>query len=92
MHQNWRFGKKEVDIIAKHNSILVFAEVKTRSNLKYGFPEEAVNSKKQKFLKIAADAYAMENPDFDALRFDVISIVLEKDSIKEIVHFESAFF
>ena len=92
LHSNWRFGKKEIDIIAKDNNTLVFIEVKTRRSLNYGYPEEAVNMKKQSFMKIAADAYSIDNPDYDALRFDVISVILEKDEVKESVHFEDAFY
>jgi len=90
--QNWRFEKKEIDIIAKFNNILVFVEVKTRSNLRFGPPEESVGVKKQAFLKFAAEAFLAANNYNDCpIRFDVISIMLERGTLKDIQHFEDAF-
>jgi putative endonuclease len=92
LHSNWRFGHKEVDIIAEKDNVLIFAEVKTRSGYGFGFPEEAVNIKKQQFLKLAAEAFLEINPRFSYARFDTISILLEAGLAKEIVHFEDAFY
>ena len=92
VHRNWRSGKKEVDIIALKGDMLVIVEIKTRSNLDFGFPEEAVTRKKQQFLKAAADAFMSNNPQYLNIRFDIISILLEGENIKEIMHFEEAFY
>jgi len=92
LERNWRFGKKEVDIIAKQGNTLVFVEVKARNSFDFGFPEEAVTITKQNFLKIAAEAYADTNNDYENIRFDILSILLNHDELKEIVHFEDAFF
>ena len=92
LHCNWRFGRKEVDIIANNEKTLVFVEVKTRSNFDFGFPEEAVSVQKQAFLKTAAEAYLDENPHITDIRFDIISILLNGAAIKEIRHFEDAFY
>ena len=91
-HCNWRFGRKEVDIIAEKDNVLVFAEVKTRNSFDFGYPEEAVDMKKQSFLKQAAEAYLEVDTEFSYVRFDTISILLDKGSIKEIVHFVDAFY
>jgi len=92
LFRNWRFGKKEVDIIAHKDDILVFIEVRTRRNFDFGFPEEAVNTQKQGFLKLAAEAFVDANPQYTQIRFDILSILLERDNVKEILHFEDAFF
>lgn len=92
LFRNWRFGKKEVDIIAHKDNTLVFVEVKTRSHFDFGFPEEAVNTQKQSFLKLAAEAFIDSNPQYTLLRFDIISILLDAGNVKEILHFEDAFF
>ncbi len=92
VHTNWCSGKKEVDIIAYKAPILVFVEVKTRYDFTFGFPEEAVTTQKQNYLKAAADAFLADNPQYLQLRFDIISIQLQGTIIKEIKHFEDAFF
>ena len=92
LHRNWRSGKKEIDIIALKDNIVVAVEIKTRTNNKVLFPEESVNHRKQGFLKSAALAFIDENPQYINLRYDIISILLENDNVKEIVHFEEAFY
>ena len=92
LHRNWRWEKKEVDIIAETNSLLVFIEVKTRSASHFGFPEDAVGHQKQDYLKTAAGEFLHQYPIYTQIRFDIISIITQKGLIKEIVHFEDAFF
>jgi putative endonuclease len=91
LHTNWRHGHKEIDIIAKKDNTLAIIEVKTRSNFDFGFPEEAVNLKKQTFLREAGQAYVDDNPGYEEVRFDIISILLTKGEVKEILHLEAAF-
>lgn len=92
LERNWRHGKREIDLIAAHEETLVFVEIKTRSNLDFGFPEEAVNGRKQTFMKAAAEAYFEENARFKNIRFDIISVELKGEMIRDIRHFEDAFF
>jgi len=92
LERNWRNGQKEIDIIALHKDVVVFLEVKTRANFDFGFPEEAVTKKKQRFLKQAAEAYIAANPQYLQIQFDIISIVMVGDNVQEIVHFEEAFY
>ena len=92
LHRNWRIGKKEIDIIALKDDTAVIVEIKTRTNFDFGFPEEAVNRSKQRFIKTAAEAFIAENPEHLFIRFDIISILLEGEMVKEIVHFEEAFY
>ena len=92
LHRNWCHGKKEVDLITERNDMLVFTEVKTRSRMDYGFPEEAVNYKKQAYLKTAAEAFLEKNPGYVKIQFDIISIYIERNTVKQIMHFEDAFY
>lgn len=92
LHRNWRSGKKEVDIIAEKDGLIVIVEVKTRTSFQFGYPEEAVNPKKQLYLKQAAEAFFEENRQYTDIRFDIISILLNKGETKEIIHFEDAFY
>jgi len=91
LHCNWRSGKKEVDIVATHGDLLVFVEVKTRSSATLLFPEETVNRKKQNNLLRAAEAFLANNRDYKNVRFDIVSVLLPGEHVKEIIHFEEAF-
>ena len=92
LHRNWRSGKKEIDIIAQKDDVVIIAEIKTRTNFDFGFPEEAVNKSKQRFLKSAAEAFIDANPQYSIIRFDIISVLIEGEQVKEIIHFEEAFY
>jgi putative endonuclease len=92
LEKNWRFGKSEVDLIAMFNGVLIFIEVKTRSTDAFGKPEEFVSQKKQDMITFAAPRY-MEKIKHDwAIRFDIISIIANKDDTYSIEHIEDAFF
>ena len=40
LETNYRINSGEIDIIAKINDELVFIEVKSRTNIKFGYPAE----------------------------------------------------
>lgn len=91
LERNWHYGQKEIDIIARYKNLLVIVEVKTRSGTMWEQPFQAVNRRKQKMIVEAADAYIRKNNiDFE-VRFDVVSIVLDKKKT-EIEHIENAFY
>jgi putative endonuclease len=88
---NWRFGKAEIDIIARKDNTLVFVEVKARSSGYYGQPQSFIDRKKIKRITEAAHEYILQNnADADA-RFDVIAILKNKHK-EELEHIENAFY
>ncbi|CAM2849461.1 YraN family protein [Flavobacterium frigoris] len=88
---NWTFQKAEIDIIAKKNNILAIIEVKTRSSLEFGLPQDFVKPKKIQLLVKAVDAYVIEKDlDID-VRFDIIAIHKEGKSFV-IEHLIDAFY
>ena len=94
LHQNYRYGKGEIDIIAKDpkDGYTVFVEVKTRQNLDYGEPEYALTKNKQRQVKKIAELYFYEKEIEDLeCRFDVIAILLENINSPEINHYQNAF-
>lgn len=91
LEENYRHKRGEIDLIARKEGLLVFVEVKTKSRDKYGFPEEAVNSKKEEMIITTADQYVFEADWRGSIRFDIISILGEGDNI-QIAHFEDAFY
>ena len=64
LERNWRFGKEEIDIIARLEDQLVIIEVKTRNSDFFGEPHEFVSKSKQAHLIRAAHAY-VEKKDLD---------------------------
>ena len=88
--KNWRFGHKEVDIIAKEGAFLVIIEVKTRSSAVHGFPDEAVNDAKMELLAEAGAAFLEQNELDLEMRFDILSIILKEDT-PSIYHIRDAF-
>lgn len=64
----------ELDLIAETDTILVFVEVKTRSNTNYGFPAESINQKKLLHMKRAATAYLFKHPSKKEMRFDAFEV------------------
>jgi putative endonuclease len=88
--RNWRYQKAEVDIIAQKENLLVAVEVKTRTSVDFGGPQEFVNPKKIKLLVKAMDEYITLN-DLDVdFRFDIIGVV-PRGLEYEIEHLEDAF-
>ncbi len=92
LHTNWRFKQKEVDCIVSKGQRLIVVEVKTRTSFEFGFPEEAVDHNKKKYLKAAAEAYSEQYPGFEELQFDIVSILLTNGEVKELLHIEDAFY
>ena len=91
LETNWTFDKAEIDIIAQKENILAVVEVKTRSSLDFGLPQEFVKPKKIQLLVKAINEYVTQN-DLDVeVRFDIVAIHKEN---KEFVieHIEEAFY
>ena len=85
-----RFG--ELDIIAEKDGVLVFVEVKTRSDGMLARPMEAVDRQKQRKLSLAAKQFFRhESPQMPA-RFDVIEVYLDAcQKPSQICHIPDAF-
>jgi putative endonuclease len=88
---NFVFQKAEIDIIAQKDNILAVIEVKTRSSVDFGSPQDFVKPSKIKLLVKAIDEYVISN-DLDLeIRFDIIAVHKDgKDFIIE--HLEDAFY
>ena len=88
---NWRYGHKEVDIIAQQGDEIVIVEVKTREGDYFEEPWEAVSNQKIRNIVEVADAWLnLKNIDLET-RFDVISIIFSDDVTYELTHFPGAF-
>ena len=89
--RGYRFGRREIDLVARRNGILAFIEVKSRAGLGWGRPEEAVTARKRREIEAVARAYlARERPRDVVFRFDVIAIEFERDVMRRCEHIEDA--
>ncbi len=88
--RNFRTRWGEIDIVAKDGECLVFAEVKTRANERYGAPEEAVTRTKQQHLVKAAQIYLSQTKQSHALwRIDVLALLKQNDGFS-VRHLQNA--
>ena len=84
----------EIDIIASKGRMLVFVEVKTRKDERFGRPASAVDRRKKQALCRGAAAFLRHSnyPDF-CYRFDIIEVVGTREAPEPPVvrHIEDAF-
>jgi len=85
-----RYG--EIDIVAQHKDCLVFVEVRTRSGLDFGTPEESITHAKKERLVASAWTYVSSHNNLPAQwRIDVVAIELDdKGKPKRIEAIENA--
>ena len=84
LEMNFRTHVGEADIIAMDKQVIVFVEVKTRTDDSFGTPAEAVNSRKQeKYFKVATEYLVKKGYTERECRFDVIEI--ENGKINHII-------
>lgn len=91
LETNWTFQKAEVDIIAQKNSVLAVVEVKTRSSIEFGLPQDFVKPKKIQLLVKAVNEYIVSNDLEAEVRFDIIAIYKEGKDYR-IEHIMDAFY
>jgi putative endonuclease len=107
--RNVRTGRGEIDLVARQEAtstaggalaplnaaeVLVFIEVKTRTNERFGLPEEAVDARKLEHLFRAAEAYLLEHPELAGQDWRIEAIAIQGkpgDKVEDvhIEHFEN---
>ncbi|PST84725.1 YraN family protein [Pedobacter yulinensis] len=88
---NWRAGHDEIDLVASLDGKLIFVEVKCRSNVSFGEPEDFVTLAKQRRLARAANAYITAMSHKGEIRFDIVAVTLQRAAAPVIRHIEDAF-
>ena len=93
LETGFRFGRGEIDIIARDGEYLVFVEVKTRSDLHYGGAEEAVDKEKRCQIRKVALGYPYRlHGALPFCRFDVVAVSSDSRSNRyNVRHFPNAF-
>lgn len=90
LETNWIFHKAEIDIIARKDETLAIIEVKTRSSIDFGLPQDFVKPKKIQLLVKAVNEYVNQNQLDVSVRFDIIAIHKNANNFN-IDHLEDAF-
>ncbi|MGB9792653.1 MAG: YraN family protein [Thermacetogeniaceae bacterium] len=92
LERNYRCRLGEIDIIAEDGEAIAFIEVKTRSNILFGAPQEAVNLKKQKKIRQIAQYFLLSHGlEERTVRFDVITVLYSKADGFVIEHLKGVF-
>ena len=87
MERNFSTKVGEIDIIAQDRDTIVFVEVKTRENAKFGQPIESITYQKVRSIIRTAQWYLTAKRKHDCpCRFDVIEILRG-----EVTHTKNAF-
>lgn len=89
--RNFRFQKAEIDIIAEKDDLIIIVEVKARSTDAFMLPHEAVTKTKIKSIVSAANHYLEEFNRDNEVRFDIISVLPDKNKNLAIDHIMDAF-
>jgi putative endonuclease len=88
---NWRWGKKELDLVTLYRNELVIVEVKSRVENAVNDPMVVVDQIKERNIILAAEAFIRLHGCSRPTRFDVIAVVYSGSGM-EIEHIENAFY
>ena len=79
LETNYRCPEGEVDIITRHKDSLVFIEVRTKTSLKFGNPEESITPAKKEKLRAIVSYYGQTHKDLPLLwRIDFVAVELDR--------------
>jgi putative endonuclease len=83
IENNFRCSLGEIDIVARDQRVTVIVEVRTRTSLTYGSPEESITTEKARRLKRLALSY-LQNHHLSAepCRIDLIAVMVDRKTRK----------
>ena len=74
----------EIDLVAENGKNLVFVEVKARSSQAFGFPEQAVDSRKSLHMQQCAEWFMQNHPEcLQDYQIDVIALTVNPKKWEE---------
>jgi putative endonuclease len=80
LHRRYRTRYGEIDIVAQHEGVLVFVEVRARGSGRFGHPAESVGTQKQQRVAAMAESYlGREGAANRICRFDVVAVETDLD-------------
>ena len=79
LDRNWRCEMGELDLVLRDGDVLVFCEVKTRSDARFGSPLEAVGpAKVARLRRLAARWMGEHEVHVEHVRLDLLGILLDR--------------
>ncbi|MCX5922240.1 MAG: YraN family protein [Candidatus Dependentiae bacterium] len=90
MELNYKQKFGEIDVIARKDSLLIFVEVKMRTNNHFDLAEVITHSKQQKIIRTASHYLAYNKYEDSECRFDVALVQLE-NNMPQITYIPNAF-
>lgn len=89
--RNYRFGHREIDLVARRGRVVAFVEVKTRARLRWGHPLLAIDGRKrdeiQRVARVWLERHGRRGDEF---RFDAIAVYRSDDGALRVEHVEDA--
>lgn len=90
--KNFQCNAGEIDIIFEDKDEIVFAEIKSRTSIEYGFPAESVTLYKKKHILSTTKYFLYINKIVDCnVRFDVIEVYFKIGKEVSINHIKNVF-
>lgn len=92
LDKNYRCKSGEIDIVARDKDNIAFVEVKTRTSIEFGLPEESLPWRKRVHLtKVALNYLSHRKIKEVNCRFDVVSVLMKGEDIQSIHLIRDAF-
>jgi putative endonuclease len=90
--RNYRFGRREVDLVARRGDVVAFVEVKTRAGRGFGMPQEAITALKRREIEaVATDFLFRHRLEGVSVRFDAMAIEVDRGlRVVRVEHVEDA--
>ena len=90
--RNFHSSHGEIDLIMEDGNSLVFVEVKTRKNRRYGEPAEAITKYKKQHIRYTTNIFLLKQGIKNRrIRFDVVEIMMAEGREIKIRHIKNAF-
>jgi len=92
LERNYKCKIGEIDVIARRRGRLAFVEIKTRTSVQFGTPQEAVDLRKQEKIFKVAQWYMNEKQLAGTpIAFDVVAILWKEGQPPEVQLLADAF-
>lgn len=92
LEADWHCRIGQIDIVAEETGVLVLVEVKARRGTGFGLPQEAVDARKQRKLRLLLESYRQATGrQHQPCRIDVIAVILDAQlCVKSCEHIRNA--